>query len=102
MGNVQKHNIYIKSGGFRTHNLLVNVDDVNLEEENITNSMELVSAGEGTSRSAGQVILCISCKTKVHYRVHSSPPLILILSQSNPVHKHKHYFYKMPLSTIYE
>jgi hypothetical protein len=51
----------------------------------LTNSMELRPSWETASRSATQEFLKISRNPKVHYRIHKSPPLIPILSQTNPI-----------------
>jgi hypothetical protein len=45
-----------------------------------------------TAHSAGQEVPHLLRNPKVHYGVRKSPPLVPILSQTNPVHKLKQQF----------
>ena len=51
-----------------------------------TYSMDQSPSGEPTGFSASQEIHRLLWNTKVHYRIHNSPPLVSILSQLDPVH----------------
>jgi hypothetical protein len=46
--------------------------------------MEQIRSCEADGISASPKLLCVLRNPNVHYRVHNSPPLILILSSLNP------------------
>jgi hypothetical protein len=61
-----------------------------LETRTLTNYMEQSPSWEACSQSASQEILRLLWNPEVHYRVHNSPPLDPILSQTLPVNTHTH------------
>jgi len=50
---------------------------------------------EADSHSASREILRVLWNMRVHYRVHKSPPLAPILTQTDPVHTFPNYFPKI-------
>jgi hypothetical protein len=66
----------------------------------LTNAMDLSPSRETKSHSATQEIPSLSCNLKVHYRVRKSPPLVPILTQTNPVRTTPSHFSKTHFNII--
>jgi hypothetical protein len=50
--------------------------------------------------SSGQATPRILWNSKIYYRVHNSPPLVLVLRQMNPAHVLLYYFFKINFNII--
>jgi hypothetical protein len=64
-----------------------------------SNSIKLRIVGKATSYVATYELRSISWNTNVHYRIHKSPPLVPILSQTNPLHTTSSYLSKIHINT---
>jgi hypothetical protein len=62
--------------------------------------MTLNPSSEATSSSTTHEFHNILWNPNVHYRVHNTPPLVLILSQKNLVRTTKSYFFKFRFNII--
>jgi hypothetical protein len=63
--------------------------------------MELNPSWEADSRAAIQQLPNILWNPKVHYRAHENHPLVLILSQIDPVHNIASYLYKIHFNIVH-
>jgi hypothetical protein len=66
----------------------------------ITNSTKQNLSSKPDSYLSSQEILGVLWNTKVHYRVHKSPPPVPILSHMNPVHILKIYYLQTNFNVI--
>jgi hypothetical protein len=67
----------------------------------IINYTELSPSWEANDHSASQEVLRSLWKSNVHYRVHKSPHVFLILNQMNSAHNFPAYFSKIRSSIIF-
>jgi hypothetical protein len=65
--------------------------------DRLTDSMQQNPSWEGNRFAGSQEIPRILWNPKVRYRIHNSPPPVLILSQLEPVHTSTSYFLRLSL-----
>jgi hypothetical protein len=63
--------------------------------------MELSTSRETANCAATQELPSILWNAKVHCRVHKSPPLVFILSQTNPIHTILYYLSKIHFNIVH-
>jgi hypothetical protein len=63
--------------------------------------MEPNTTREATSCASTKKLINILWNSEIHYRVHKSPPLVPILTQTNPVHITQSYISKIQLNIIH-